>query len=508
MVIPEARIWKRKIRSVLVLAAKATAIARKKQLSTSSSISSGKSSFKEIAVVEEGSTRFYVDQRSFREDIETEEFSSPFSKADWVITIKEKLDQVPLCRGSNSWLNHCIFRVPRSLREIEPKAYIPQIVSIGPYHRGKSILKHMEKHKWRLLRHLLERTGDTLEFYLEAMAELEDEARQCYAVQSIDIPSREFIEMLLLDACFILELLRVSVKGFIYCGYSWGDPIFSSRGALPCIQRDLLMLENQLPLFVVDRLFAISCEQDETESVSELALQFFDTVIPGCKFATVNTDEPGVHFLHVIRQSLLPASKSTLGSVTIRHDQQPQLMMYCVTWLRGSGLKFQKKNTSNFTDIEFKDGILYIPRLVIHDSTKSIFLNLMAFEQCYPHCSNHVTSYISFMDGLINSPRDVAYLRHRRIIDHGLGSEEEVAILFNNLCKEISFNINDCYLSKVSSDVNRYFDKRWNRWRASLKQEYFSNPWAIVSLLAAVCLIGLTMTQTLYTIIPYYFPTL
>ncbi|KAL5700864.1 hypothetical protein ACHQM5_026266 [Ranunculus cassubicifolius] len=504
MAFPEARIWRRKIRGVLILATKGTP-ATKRLLSPSSSSDENR----QVEVeVEEGSTRFYVNQRSFKkEDLEAKEFISPLSKADWVITIKEKLDQVPLCRGSNSWLNHCIFRVPRNLREIEPKAYIPQIVSIGPYHRGKSCLKDMERHKWRLLRHLLERTGHTLELYLEAMAELEEQARQSYSIQSIDVPSREFIEMMLLDACFILELLRVSVKGFIYCGYSWGDPIFSSRGALPTIQRDLLMLENQLPLFVLDRLFALSCEPDETESVSQLALQFFDSIIHGCKDATLNTDEPGLHFLHVIRQSLIPASLSTLGCVPIKHDDhQPQLMMYCVTWLRGSGLKFQKKNTSNFTDIEFKDGILYIPRLVIHDSTKSIFLNLMAFEQCYPHCSNHVTSYISFMDGLINSPNDVAYLRHRRIIDHGLGSEEEVAILFNNLCKEISFNINDCYLSKVSSDVNRYFDKRWNRWRASLKQEYFSNPWAIVSLLAAICLIGLTLAQTFYTIFPYYFP--
>ncbi|KAL5700870.1 hypothetical protein ACHQM5_026272 [Ranunculus cassubicifolius] len=490
MTIPNSR--RREIKDVLLLAA------TKKQNPPPSP------NYKQNQV--EGSTRFYVNQRSIKEeDIEVEEFNSPLSKADWVITIKEKLDQVPLCEGSSSWLNHCIFRVPRNIREIESKAYTPQIVSIGPYHRGETSLRGMERHKWRLLRHLLERTGHSLELYLEAMAELEDKARQSYSMQSIDIVSREFIEMMLLDACFILELLRVSVKGFIYCGYSWGDPIFSSRGALPCIQRDLLMLENQLPLFVLERLFALSCEPDETESVSQLALQFFDSVVRGCKDATLNTDEPGLHFLHIIRQSLIPASKLTLGCVSIKQYNQPQLMMHCVTWLRGSGLKFRRKRyTSNFTDIEFKNGILYIPRLVIYDSTKSIFLNLMAFEQCYPHCSNHVTSYISFMDGLINSQRDVAYLRRQRIIDHGLGSEEEVAVLFNNLCKEISFDINnDCYLLKVSSEVNRYFDKKWNRWRASLKQEYFSNPWAIVSLLAAVCLIGLTIAQTLYSAFAY-----
>ncbi|PIA61071.1 hypothetical protein AQUCO_00300530v1 [Aquilegia coerulea] len=409
MTIPETRFWKKKIKYAF-LASKPSG--RRRSPPNQHQI--------------ELPNRYYLSQRSRERLEEEDDFDSPLSKADWVITIKEKLGHVPQNRGSSAWLNHCIFRVPRSLREIELKAYTPQVVCIGPYHRGKACFQDMENHKWRLLRHLLERTGQKLELYLEAMAELEEQARSAYAKQSIEIISQEFIEMMLLDACFILELLRVSVKGFIYCGYSWGDPIFSSRGALPCIQRDLLMLENQLPLFVLDRLFALSCEPEETESVSQLALQFFDSIIPGCKTATFNLDEPGLHFLHVIRQSLLPASKYTLGCITIKQNHQPQLMMHCVTMLRSAGVRFQKTNSSNFTDIEFKNGVLSIPRLVIHDSTKSIFLNLMAFEQCYPHCCNHVTSYISFMDGLINCPRDVGYLRHHKIIDHGLGSEEEI----------------------------------------------------------------------------------
>ncbi|KAF6170940.1 hypothetical protein GIB67_014757 [Kingdonia uniflora] len=433
---------------------------------------------------------------------------SSIPKSDWLINIQEKLDQVPPLEGSSSWLNNCIFRVPENLREIEPKAYIPQVVSIGPYHRGKACLKFMERHKWRLLRHVIERTGHSLELYLEAMAELEEKTRRCYANSTKVSNSREFIEMMLLDACFILELLRVSVKGFIYCGYSWGDPIFTCRGVLPSIQRDLLKLENQLPLFVLDRLFSLTCEADETITVTNLALQFFESV--GCEkidHSLAHANEPGLHFLHVVRQSLLPSPKATFGCAPIMIDHQAQLMMHCVSSLKDSGVKFRKKKSEKFMDIEFKNGFLYIPPLVIHDSTKAIFLNLMVFEQCYPHCSNHVTSYISFMDGLINCPRDVGHLRFQGIIDHGLGSEEEVAGLFNKLCKEIAFDINDCYLSGVSAEVNKYFDRRWHTWRATLKHEYFSNPWAILSLLAAILLIFLTLAQTFYTVLAYHFPS-
>ncbi|KAJ8623385.1 hypothetical protein MRB53_031914 [Persea americana] len=47
---------------------------------------------------------------------------------------------------------HTIFRVPRNLREVGRKAYIPQMVSIGPYHYGNRRLEDMQKHKPRLLR--------------------------------------------------------------------------------------------------------------------------------------------------------------------------------------------------------------------------------------------------------------------------------------------------------------------------------------------------------------------
>ncbi|XP_010259276.1 PREDICTED: UPF0481 protein At3g47200-like [Nelumbo nucifera] len=436
---------------------------------------------------------------------------------DWIITIKERLDQVPASasEGGQSSLHRSIFRVPRNLREMDQKAYVPQIVSIGPYHHGKARLQEMEKQKWRLLRHVLERTSHPVELYLEAMVGLEEKARQCYSKPIDNMDSREFVEMMLLDACFILELLNASVKGIIHCGYSWGDPVFTSRGVVPCIQRDLLMLENQLPLFVLDRLFALTCDPNETtESVSQLALEFFDSVIPGCRnqqHELKNGNDPGLHLLHVVRQCLLPSSSKHSfqripSSIRQRNKHKPQLMTHCVTMLRDAGVKFRKNESTKFMDIKFKKGILYIPPLVIHDSTKSIFLNLMAFEQCYPHCSNHVTSYVNFMDGLVNSPQDVGYLRYRGIIDHGLGNEEEVADLLNRLCREVAFDINDCYLSGVSFDLNRYFEHKWHAWRASLKHDYFNSPWAIISLLAAIFLIGLTLTQTVYGILAYYAP--
>ncbi|CAI0406183.1 unnamed protein product [Linum tenue] len=110
------------------------------------------------------------------------------------------------------------------------------------------------------------------------------------------------------------------------------------------------------------------------------------------------------------------------------------------------------------------------------------------------------------MDNLINSPEDVAYLHYCGIVEHWLGSDAEVADLFNRLCQEVVFDVNNSYLARMSEEVNQYYNHRWNAWRASLKHKYFGNPWAIISLFAAVVLLVLTFTQTFYGVYGYYRP--
>uniref|UniRef100_A0A5B7AJ19 Uncharacterized protein n=1 Tax=Davidia involucrata TaxID=16924 RepID=A0A5B7AJ19_DAVIN len=303
--------------------------------------------------------------------------------SDCVIEI-DKLDEVLPQQGG-----HSIFEVPKSLHKLEPDAFIPHVVSIGPYHRDDERLHGMEKHKKRLLRHVLDRTGCPLEFLMEAMFKLEVETRKCYDKPFKNLSSQEFVEMMLLDACFILELLDVDAYGIKHCGYYADDPIFTTRGISPFIQRDLLMLENQLPFFVLDELFCLIKDQSMKD---KLTLKFFKSVLPGPSQNLQKTKRKSrLHLLDVVRQALRPSPKLTSSEVYWEDEQPFQPTMHSVTRLRGTGVEFMKKN-STITDIEFDGAVLYIPRLVIRDSTKSIFLNLMVFEQYYPRSSNYVTS--------------------------------------------------------------------------------------------------------------------
>ncbi|XP_030940536.1 UPF0481 protein At3g47200-like [Quercus lobata] len=445
-----------------------------------------------------------------------------------------------------------ICRVPYYLREGDYKAYAPHIVSVGPYHHGKKGLLGMDRHKWRAFHHVLKRTGHDINLYLGAVKELEKKARACY--QGISITSlgiNEFVEMMVLDGCFVIEVFRVAAKGWTELGYLRNDPVFAMCGIMHSIRRDMIILENQLPLFILDRLLGLQLGMpNQTGGAAKLALQFFYPLMPTYELLTKSygsnlkltlpytfhplSDSVDLDCLAVFRRSLLQrgsqqemkrwllpflcidktgerawtpwSEKKEIPTHNRDADERRQQLIHCVTELREAGIKFKKKKTDLFWDIEFKNGILYIPQLLIHDGTRSLLLNLMAFEQCHLDRDHDITAYVVFMDNLINSHQDVGHLHCCGIIKHWLGSDSEVADLFNRLNRGKVFEINDSYLSRLTGEVNRYYENKWNNWRASLRHTYFSNPWAIISLAAAVFLLLLTFAQTFYGIYGYYKP--
>ncbi|KAK1587036.1 hypothetical protein Q3G72_008804 [Acer saccharum] len=427
-----------------------------------------------------------------------------------VIPIEEKLNQASQDHAAATWGKLSIYKVPQHLRVgyYDHKAYVPQIVSLGPYHHGKDHLQQMDCHKLWFLHVVLKRTNQDIKVYIDSMRELEKKARACYE-GPIGLSSNEFVEMMILDGCFVLELFQGAALGFTKLGYPPNDPVFAMRGSMHSIQRDMLMIENQLPLFILDRLLELQFGPDQKDLVSKLARRFFNQLTPTDEplFYREKTFDPlsdqgGLHCLDVFRTSLLRSGPQWFPAN--RSYGQPTI--HCVTELREAGIKFKRRKTDCFLDIEFKNGILSIPRLFIHNGTKSLFLNLIAFEQSRIGCSNDITSYVIFMDNLINSTEDVSYLHYRHIIKHWLGSDTEVAELFNCLCQEVAFTNNNSYLSRLSKEINQYCGRKWNARCASLRHNYFNSPWAIISFVAAVVLLLLTSAQALYGVFSYYWP--
>lgn len=218
-----------------------------------------------------------------QEDLQIQSPANP-QESEWIIAIKEKLEQASNDDVAGSWSKICIYRIPHFLRDDQglgdDKAYIPQVVSIGPYHRLKRRLHPMERHKWRALHYMLKRKRQSIKLYIEAMQELEDRVRACYE-GPLTLTSNEFVEMLVLDGCFILEFFRGYTEGFENLGYERNDPIFAMRGMMYSIRRDMMMIENQIPLFVLDKLILLQLgDVNQKSIVAELAIIFFDPLSP------------------------------------------------------------------------------------------------------------------------------------------------------------------------------------------------------------------------------------
>lgn len=160
------------------------------------------------------------------------------------------------------------------------------------------------------------------------------------------------------------------------------------------IQRDMVMLENQLPLFVLDKLLELQPDTVyQPGLVAQLAVNFFAQLMPTGeelpkrdKVESVDSvsDNGELHCLDVFHRSLFKSTwtldkKSLKKSISSRKQQ----LIHCVTELKEAGVKFRRKKTDKLWDIEFKKGYLKIPKLLIHDSEYltffSSFLALCAF---------------------------------------------------------------------------------------------------------------------------------
>ncbi|XP_010503685.1 PREDICTED: UPF0481 protein At3g47200-like [Camelina sativa] len=486
------------------------------------------------SLIQKDMLTWYMITLVMRQKLQTRYQQPEETREEWVISIKDKMEQALREDATTSWDKLCIYRIPQYLQENNTKSYFPQTVSLGPYHHGNKHLLPMDRHKWRAINMVMKRTEQGIEMYIDAMKDLEERARACYE-GPIGLSSNKFSEMLVLDGCFVLELFRGADEGFSELGYDRNDPVFAMRGSMHSIQRDMVMLENQLPLFVLDRLLELQLGlRNQTGLVAQLAIRFFNPLMPTDEPLTktdqtklecslekdkffnpiADKDKGELHCLDVFRRNLLRPSSNPEPRLSRRRwswktrvaDKRQQQLIHCVTELREAGIKFKRRKTDRFWDIQFRNGYLEIPKLLIHDGTKSLFSNLIAFEQCHIESSNDITSYIIFMDNLIDSSEDVSYLHYCGIIEHWLGSDSEVADLFNRLCQEVAFDPQHSYLSQLSNKVDRYYSRKWNVLKAILKHKYFNNPWAYFSFFAALVLLVLTLFQSFFTAYPYFRP--
>ncbi|MQL97178.1 hypothetical protein Taro_029867, partial [Colocasia esculenta] len=399
-----------------------------------------------------------------------------------------------------------IWRLHSSIREQESEAYEPKIVSIGPLHHGKKRLHAMEQTKWRYVQSLIDRSpNNSIRYYIRAIHECEDHARKQYYPEELkSYPQKDFVKLLVRDGCFIVEYF---LRNFFKVDLDMAD----DSGWVPSlVRRDLMLFENQIPYFVLVKLFEETHIGDVrvreiSPNLMDLALRSLGVEgdLPQVKPQEVDKALHLLHLLHLYhRRRLINYDLTEQQQSTAPHSQEVPKMIPNAIELDKAGVKFKKKDdVDSPLKVSFSNGLLEIPSLSVDEETSTRLRNFIAFEQSFNDVKNHFISYAFFMDNIINTESDVALLRKHKIIQSKLGSDKEVANMFNKLCKGTYINYGNHYNAGLFVDVNAYCEVPLNRWRASLKSTHLRNPWTVISLLAGILLISLALIQTIFTII-------
>ncbi|CAM0913172.1 unnamed protein product [Alopecurus aequalis] len=389
----------------------------------------------------------------------------------WTVDVEELLMQDdgsvdPLVEAAR-WRKHSIYRVPAHIkngRYVSQSPYEPQLVSLGPFYHGRSDLTPMEEHKQRALLHLVRRTGRPVGDLVEALEEVVEQLKDAY--MDLDDKWRrdtdEFMRVMVMDGCFLLEVMRTAAEDGETGDYAASDPVFSRHGELymfPHVRRDMLMMENQLPLLVLKRLVAVVSGADAAtdDAINNMVL----------KFLSLMPDPPvlcdgslALHPIDVCHRSLLHGQPRE--NCKGRKDE----FVPSATELDQAGIQLMRSATRSLHDISFLRGVLYIPELTVDDYTEHKLFNLMAFERLHTAAgANEVTAYVFFMDTIIRSTADAQLVCSKGIIWNGLGSDKEVAKMFNRLANRAVLD-KLSPLRAVHGQVNNYCEKRWNQWRA------------------------------------------
>ncbi|XP_078153678.1 UPF0481 protein At3g47200-like [Carex rostrata] len=369
-----------------------------------------------------------------------------------------------------------IFRVPAYIRNKNKNLYQPRMVSIGPYYKANVDFEAMEEYKWCYLRDYLSRNErNSIERCIGVLMGLESQARRCY-FEKVKLESDQFLMMILLDGCFIIEFL-------IKWSDSLPNAIFHVSWVLPIIRSDFLLLENQIPLFVIEKLFDLltSVSTSEIKPLKEMLLNYI-TEKNKVEYSDFKLDDID-HILHLYHHvfSVSPKKHTTIIKLT---NERSHRTLPSATELKKAGVIFKCAKSKNILDIKFQNGTLEIPFISIEETRRSRLLNLVSFEQCSNKSDKVLTSYASFMGQLIKTSSDVTLLQQKGIVDNLQATNKELVSFLAWLteCSDLDYDAH--YLKELFTDVNNYYISYWHKSWALLKLNYFNNPWSIMSVIA------------------------
>ncbi|KAL8538301.1 hypothetical protein ACS0TY_000325 [Phlomoides rotata] len=344
-----------------------------------------------------------------------------------------------------------VFRVPKNLTEEKPEDYAPHHLGLGPYHHLRPDFYKTLPQKLDAIRIYLGPKNNSQNFRLvvDSLISLEPKIRASYD-QYLDLHIETLARILAIDGLYLLQFLKYYPRvGKDLAG-------------------DIMMLENQIPAFVLKEIqlrLELGPENEELRSFLQDQSPL-DRDLPlwvdvgrgshllGCMYDLIVYDEPVIHYSPAMGVTMEEVATSVqfLGELGIPGASIAGKILSFVNmipWSKITGL-FKKRGgvepiplakkidvpsvsemskaagikfitTPKLSLIEFKESKKEFRLLVIRITTTSevVLRNLVAYEEAYirPESSHKLAEYLDLMCGIIHNANDVNILKKDQIIN-------------------------------------------------------------------------------------------
>ncbi|XP_041026696.1 UPF0481 protein At3g47200-like [Juglans microcarpa x Juglans regia] len=390
-----------------------------------------------------------------------------------------------------------IQKVPLLLQDHKhfDKYFKPRLVAIGPIHHGEPKYKPAEAYKLRMASYFVKDSGRKDEILYDIVENNIEQLRQCFDDKVTEKYNDQALAwMLFVDGCAILQSIHCAVSN------DWKDWKMK-YDLMAFATQDLFLLENQLPYQLLVDLMNSSAKRVKLEkSITDFINQQAYGKSQPSQNGLPTTVRP-IHLLDLLRTKIMKGNPQSDDRELNR--KRLKLTYRNVEELRAAGIYMRCNDSDDdpLTTIRFNrllgfyPGYLWLSPIIVDDAMGPKFLNLIAYEMC-PDFYNkfEITSYILFLDSLIDNIKDVMELRNKGILKNCLGSDKEVARLFNEIGTDLIPDP-DAY-GHVKHAIQRHYDAKWMTWIAEALHEHFRSPWTFMAFSAAIIVLCLTFLQT------------
>ncbi|KAJ1261447.1 hypothetical protein BS78_09G030200 [Paspalum vaginatum] len=416
-----------------------------------------------------------------------------------------------------------VSRIPGRARDHNGDAYTPGLVAIGPLHAADARLRAGNRLKMAYLHSLISRGHPdpaghlgVIQGYVRLVAAREREARAMYAAEDVDdLNAEDFIQMLVLDGCFIIEHLVNVATGK-------EEPSLHATPFRPKqLSVDLILAENQIPFFVlVDLISSTRLPEFDNTGYSPpvLLMKLVLYYLGGEKGRDMSEQLPAAndvgHILHLLH-AMVTAARTRWEPAQRIQDSAPVEMMQEAAWLlcwllrlqfvllvlplyptlpeeARWGARYGREDLPSASDLKLlwvsfnkarcakaPEGIasllgpvplavklvhgdgLRLSQLRIEFRTAPLLLNLMAFEQSAYQRAGDVSAYVWLMAKLVQSAEDVTLLVAAEVVKSstsGRESKENVARFFRQVgaaSEAAAAELEKSYLGKTREKLRK-----------------------------------------------------